>query len=177
MRGPGNDVTALASPEAAAMTSTERLANDLSAAGTAFERSDLATLETHLRAIELAGASPSDRHSEETMLEWRSVVSKDALPMRGRALGPAYISGTLAPGATLDTEQVLLGGKSVGIAAGTTPQGGLRLRVSRGDGKAVCERSPAHARECRFVPAYTQRYRIELFNSGTGNARYHIVLE
>jgi len=177
MREPGNDVTAVASSEAAAMTSTERLANDLSAAGTAFERSDLAALATHLRAIELAGATPSDSQGEKTMQAWRSLVSQDALPMRGRALGPAYISGKLAPGATLDTEQVLLGGKSVGIAAGTVPQGGLRLRVSRGDGKPVCEQSPAHARECRFVPAYTQRYRIELFNSGTRNARYHIVLD
>ena len=51
------------------------------------------------------------------------------------------------------------------------------LRVVRGDGKTVCEQTPAHARECRFVPSYTQRYRIVLQNTGKGEARYHIVFD
>lgn len=159
------------------MTSAERLANDLAQADAAFERGDTAALARHLRSIELAGATPSDALGEDALQAWRSSLAQEEPPMRGRVLGPAYISGTLAAGSRLNTEQVMLGGKAVSIAAGTAPQGGLRLRIARGDGKTVCEQSPAHARECRFVPAYTQRYRIELHNSGKRNARYHIVFD
>lgn len=159
------------------MTSTERLANDLIEADTAFAADNMALLAEHVRAIELAGARPSDPLGEAALQAWRSALPAGQLPMRGRVLGPAYISGRLAPGGKLHTEQVMLGGKSVSIAAGTAPRAGLRLRIARADGDIVCEQSPAHARECRFVPAFTQRYRIELVNSGPRDARYHIVFD
>ena len=159
------------------MTSTERLANDLIEADTAFAADDMKLLAEHVRAIDLAGARPSDPPGEAALQAWRSALPPDQLAMRGRVLGPAYISGRLAPGGKLRTEQVMLGGKSVSIAAGTAPRTGLRLRIARADGDMVCEQSPAHARECRFVPTFTQRYRIELVNSGTRDARYHIVFD
>lgn len=160
-----------------AMTSTERLANDLSEADTAFERGDPEALAQRLRSIELAGAKPANAGGEQELQAWRGSVSQEMPAMRGRVLGPAYLSGTLAPGALVDTEQLLMGGKSVSIAAGTAPREGVHLRIARADGKTVCEQSPAHARECRFVPTYTQRYRIELRNSGKRDARYHIVFD
>ncbi|MEL7730505.1 hypothetical protein AAG612_13305 [Citromicrobium bathyomarinum] len=160
-----------------AMTSTERLANDLSEADAAFERGDSETLAQRLRSIDLAGATPSDASGKDALQEWRASAPKETRALRGRVLGPAYLSGTLAPGALVHTEQLLMGGKSVSIAAGTAPREGVHLRIARADGKTVCEQSPAHARECRFVPTYTQRYRIELRNSGKRDARYHIVFD
>ena len=148
------------------MTSTERLANDLIEADTAFAANQMERLAEHVRAIELAGARPFDPPGEAALQAWRSALPPEQRPMRGRVLGPAYISGRLA-----------LGGKPVSVAAGTAPRTGLRLRIARADGNMVCEQSPAHARECRFIPAYTQRYRIELVNSGARDARYHIVFD
>jgi|TARA_R100000049_G_C1953524_1_gene103826 hypothetical protein len=159
------------------MTSTERLAYDLIEADSAFAADDRELLAEHVRAIELAGARPSDARGEAALRAWRGALPPEQRPMRGRVLGPAYISGRLAPGGKLRTEQVMLGGKPVSVAAGTAPRNGLRLRIARGDGNLVCEQSPAHARECRFVPTYTQRYRIELHNSGKRDARYHIVFD
>ena len=159
------------------MTSTERLAYDLIEADSAFAADDRELLAEHVRAIELAGARPSDARGAAALRAWRGALPPEQRPMRGRVLGPAYISGRLAPGGKLRTEQVMLGGKPVSVAAGTAPRNGLRLRIARGDGNLVCEQSPAHARECRFVPTYTQRYRIELHNSGKRDARYHIVFD
>ena len=159
------------------MTSTERLANDLIEADTAFAANQMERLAEHVRAIELAGARPFDPPGEAALQAWRSALPPEQRPMRGRVLGPAYISGRLAPGGKLRPEQVMLGGKPVSVAAGTAPRTGLRLRIARADGNMVCEQSPAHARECRFIPAYTQRYRIELVNSGARDARYHIVFD
>ena len=169
---PGQSASAPAS-----LTSTERLADDLAEASLAYDNGDLSELTVRLRAIELAGAQPSDEPGQAALVAWRGVVPPGDIPLRGRVLGPAYLTGTLAAGAKIDTEQLLMGGQSVSIAAGTAPRKGLRLRVLRGDGKMVCEQTPAHARECRFVPSYTQRYRIVLQNTGTGEARYHIVFD
>ena len=160
-----------------AMSPVERLANDLALADIAFESGDAKALATYLQSIDLAGATPSDADGEAERNAWRSSIAAAPPAMRGRVLGPAYLSGNLAAGARINTEQVLLGGKAVSIAAGTAPRDALRLRIVRGDGKIVCEKSPAHARECRFVPTYTQRFRIELYNTGPEDARYHLVFD
>ncbi|WP_198507717.1 hypothetical protein [Qipengyuania seohaensis] len=159
------------------MSPVERLANDLALADVAFESDDAKALANHLQSIDLAGATPSDADGEAALNAWRNSIAAAPSAMRGRVLGPAYLSGNLAAGARINTEQVLLGGKAVSIAAGTTPKDALRLRVVRDDGKMVCEKSPAHARECRFVPTYTQRFRIELYNAGQEDARYHLVFD
>lgn len=159
------------------MTPVERLADDLVEADLAFEKGDKDALARRLRSIELAGAGPTDQFGRTALSLWQGEVQASAHQLRGRVLGPAYQSGILAAGARIDTEQVLMGGKAVSIAAGSAPKGGLRLRIARADGKTVCEQSPAHARECRFVPTYTQRYRIELFNTGKQDARYHLVFD
>lgn len=160
-----------------AMSPAERLANDLALADVAFESNDAKALANHLQSIDLAGATPSNAEGEAELNAWRSSIAATPSAMRGRVLGPAYLSGNLAAGARINTEQVLLGGKAVSIAAGTTPKDALRLRVVRDDGRMVCEKSPAHARECRFVPTYTQRFRIELYNAGQEDARYHLVFD
>lgn len=175
--GATSDRLGQAAPARASLTSTERLADDLAGASAAYANGDLNELSVRLRAIELAGAQPSDALGQASLVAWKGVVPPGDIPLRGRVLGPAYLTGTLAAGAEVDTEQLLMGGQSVSIAAGTAPRKGLRLRVLRGDGKMVCEQTPAHARECRFVPSYTQRYRIVLQNTGTGEARYHIVFD
>lgn len=166
-----------AAPTPASLTSTERLADDLAEASHAYDNGDLSELTVRLRAIELAGAQPGDALGQASLVAWKGVVPPGDIPLRGRVLGPAYLTGTLAAGAEIDTEQLLMGGQSVSIAAGTAPRKGLRLRIIRGDGKTVCEQTPAHARECRFVPSYTQRFRIVLQNTGAGEARYHIVFD
>src|SRR3546814_1850002 len=95
---------------------------------------------------------------------FRSRRSSDLVavpPLRGRALGPGYVRGTLAPGAATSMMQLFLSGQPATIAANSNPSNGLRPKIYEADGKLVCDRRPAQSGDCRFTPVVTQRYRIE----------------
>src|SRR3546814_1711901 len=105
---------------------------------------------------------------------FRSRRSSDLVafpPLRGRALGPAYVRGTRAPGAATSMMQLFLSGQPATIAANSNPSKGLRLKIYEADGKLVCDRRPAQSGDCRFTPVFTQRSRIELSNGGAGRDR------
>ncbi|HMN53808.1 MAG TPA: hypothetical protein PKC32_06405, partial [Sphingopyxis sp.] len=105
------------------------------------------------------------------------VVVVGAPPVRGRALGPGYVRGTLAPGAAGRMDQLFLSGQAATVAANSRPQKHLRLKIFDGAGQLVCDRSPAHVRDCRFTPVFTQRYRIEIANGGAATAHYYLVVD
>ena len=104
-------------------------------------------------------------------------VARIEAPVRGRALGPGYVRGTLAPGAARRMDQLFLSGQAATVAADSRPQKHLRLKIFDGAGKLVCDRSPAHVRDCRFTPVFTQRYRIEIANGGAATAHYYLVVD
>ena len=101
----------------------------------------------------------------------------DAPPLRGRALGPGYVRGMLDVGATASLDQLFLSGQATTIAASSTPRQAMRLRLFDAAGKLICDQSPADARDCRFTPVFTQRYRIELRNGGPQSAHYYLVVD
>ena len=162
---------------ARSLSATEQLAEDLIQAETAYQRDAMEELSRRLTRIDHIGARFKDTVEGDPALEWRAKSPDSAPPMRGRALGPAYTRGIVAAGKAIATEQIFLSGKSVAIAVGSPPEAAIRLRVIAADDKIVCERSPAHARDCRFLPIFTQRYRIELVNQGANDARYYLVVD
>src|SRR3546814_3074735 len=89
---------------------------------------------------------------------FRSRRSSDLVafpPLRGRALGPAYVRGTRAPGAATSMMQLFLSGQPATIAANSNPSKGLRLKIYEADGKLVCDRRPAQSGDCRRSEEHT----------------------
>jgi hypothetical protein len=154
-----------------------RLAGELAAAEAAFDAGDDKALAAAVMRIDRRSARPLDTGREDLLPFWRDRVRDAVPPLRGRALGPGYVRGTLAPGAATSMMQLFLSGQPATIAANSNPSKGLRLKIYEADGKLVCDRRPAQSGDCRFTPVFTQRYRIELSNGGAGSARYYLVID
>jgi hypothetical protein len=129
-------------------------------------------------ALQLARLGPvAEMAADEARLaRWLAALPADAEPMRGRALGPAFRSGTLRPGASARLEQTFLGGRAAQIVLQVAAGAEVSLVVSDQAERRVC-----HAREnpieCRWTPLYTQRHRIEIVNSGADVSRFYIVFD
>ena len=153
------------------------LARDMAAADAAFEARDTDALAKALHRIDRRNPRAIDDQAADPVARWRSAVPDIDPPVRGRALGPGYVRGTLAPGAARSLDQLFLSGEAATVAATSRPQRNLRLKIFDGAGRVVCDRSPAHVGDCRFTPVFTQRYRIELVNGGGGMAQYYLVVD
>jgi hypothetical protein len=152
-----------------------RLADALAQADLAAEAGDGAGLARSLAAIAAIGARPLDPSSTAQLAEWQN-RSPAPPPLRGRALGPGYRQGVLAPGDDLSLEQTFLSGQKASIAL-TTPSGSaLLLQVIDGSAKPVCTDRAATA-SCRWIPIFTQRHTIRLSNPGQRQARFYLVIE
>ena len=160
-----------------ALSPTARLALDLAAADAAFAAGETQRLAAMLPRIEGRNPRPLDAGAPDPVAAWRAALPDTPPPLRGRALGPGYVRGTLAAGAARRMDQLFLSGQAATIAASSTPRQAMRLRIFDAAGALVCDRAPAHARDCRFTPVFTQRYRIELSNGGTKSARFYLVVD
>ncbi|UZK67485.1 hypothetical protein [Sphingomonas sp. M1-B02] len=132
------------------------------------------------RTLEALGARP-DSEGADLAKHWRALaqaqgVRDKAPPFRGRALGPAYRQGVLAPGASLATEQVFLAGQKAVVALVPEPARALNIRIQSRDRKNICERAAAAPRvSCAWLPLFTSRVEIRVVNQGPSSARYYLV--
>ena len=168
--------SARASNEGAASRAS-LVAADLLAADVAYAARDQAMLAATLQRLALRGVHPLDASAPDPLSQWREAVPGDLPPMRGRALGPGYANGMLEPGAAISMDQLFLSGQVATIAVRSTPLVEMHMRIHDATGSVVCDSRPAHARDCRFTPVFTQRYRIELNNDGPSSTRYYVVLD
>lgn len=155
----------------------ERVAEALVLAERAERAQDPAALALAAARLDQLGAKPETEADEAAMGRWLASLPADAQPMRGRALGPAYRSATLASGATTQLNQTFLGGRSAQIV----------LRVSRGpipqlvvrdqSARQVCKAAADDPVKCRWVPLYTQRHSIEIVNTGPQLSEFYIVFD
>ncbi len=145
----------------------------LASAADAQDRGDEAQLRSALLALSELGARPDDRQSEQLVKDWRSTLSGDLPPLRGRALGPAFRSGELPAGGTISLQQTFLAGQSAIIALKTRGGGQVSVRVIDGNERTVCDTSGGTVR-CRWTPPYTQRHHIRINNPRDGRVRYFI---
>ncbi|GAB4475722.1 MAG: hypothetical protein OHK0018_06470 [Erythrobacter tepidarius] len=155
----------------------ERVADALVMAERAERAQDAAALAQAAARLERLGARPETAADEAALGRWLASLPADAQPMRGRALGPAYRSAALEPGATTQLNQTFLGGRSAQIV----------LRVSRGpipklvvrdqSARQVCKSGADGPVKCRWVPLYTQRHSIEIANTGPKVSEFYIVFD
>jgi hypothetical protein len=153
-----------------------RVADALLAAEEAALSQDEPALRRAMLSLERLGAAPQTPTDIGRLEGWFAQTSGPMPPMRGRALGPAYRSGSLRPGAITRIEQTFLGGKSASIVVRVSDGPPLELRVIDQAQREVCEHS-ASVIQCRWMPLYTQRHRIEIINNRSQVSNYYIVFE
>lgn len=118
----------------------------------------------------------ADGASDDPLAGWRSVHPASAAePWRGRTLGPAYRRMAVGAGERLRIEQVFYAGQRAQIAAQASAGGQVALAVANPRAQAVCAQQLAPRGACNFLPIYTERFSIELENTGSQAASVYIV--
>jgi hypothetical protein len=166
-------------PPAAAQQAVDR-ASLLISEGMAAERANNGrAMLAAARGLEALGARPAGRE-DDVAAHWRARARALGIrdrepPVRGRALGPAYRRGVLAPGATLSTQQVFLAGQKAEVALVPEPGRTLAFRIAGRD-EQICERTATAPRAaCSWLPVFTNRVEIRISNPSARPARYYLV--
>lgn len=154
-----------------------RVAADLAAAEHAEATGDTAALAAAVTRLRNRGARALDPATEASLSRWSAVTGAGLPPLRGRALGPGFRRGTLAPGESRVLEQLFFAGKPAEISLGGSSNSRLRLTLRDAKTRAVCQHDPASGRSCRFTPLFSQRYGIEIANGGQSDATYFLVFD
>lgn len=155
----------------------EQLAGALLLADRAEHSGDAAALGKAALLIDQLAPQPQTEGDAETLRRWRTALPAGAQPLlRGRALGPAYRSAVLMPGAATRLNQTFLGGRSARIVVKVVEGSALKVMVRDQSEIEVCraERPPFN---CRWVPLYTERHNIEIVNTGGAVVRFFIVFD
>jgi hypothetical protein len=160
----------------AAAPRAEQLAEALLLADRAEQRGDAAALGTAALLIERIGPEAQTDDDAQTLSRWRASLPPGNPPLRGRALGPGYRSAVLMPGAATELSQTFLGGRNAQIVVRVAEGSALKLMVRDQSERKVCE-AESDPVNCRWLPLYTQRHRIEIVNTGRRTARFYIVFD
>lgn len=163
-------------PSAAPAGKAARVAAALVLADKAERAGDVAGLAQAATALERLGASPQTADDAAVMQRWRASLPGDAPPLRGRALGPAYRSGALGPGATTRLNQTFLGGRAAQIVLRVANGPAPLLVVRDGANRQICAADDDPA-TCRWVPLYTQRHEIEIVNNGPQRSKFYVIFD
>lgn len=171
---PEVSAAAAALPDAPARA--ERIALALVAADRAERAADAAALARAARRLERMAPAPQTEADDAAMRRWLAGLPPDSAPLRGRALGPAYRSVALEPGAATRLAQTFLGGRSARIVVKVMQGEAPHLMVRDQSAREVCraDRDPV---TCRWMPLYTQRHQIEIVNDGREMSRFYIVFD
>lgn len=155
---------------------TVMLAAALADADVAAGRGNDGGLAQSLTIIAALDAQPLDPAAKAQLAQWQIQSPNIAPPLRGRTLGPGFRKGTLNAGGDLRIEQTFLSGQKASIALSTPGGSKLRLQVSDGAAKPVCQ-DVAITPACEWVPIFTQRHVIHLTNLGEQETRFYLVIE
>ena len=166
-----------ASASDSAPDANEQIAQALADAHVASASGDAGRLSQAVSLIERSGARPAEGwNGSDPVPAWRDRLGPDTRPMRGSPLGPGYRCGQLIGGASERFDQVFLSGRKAKIALSTPGNAPVALRVFDADRKPVCSTSTMH-RACNWIPMFTQRYTIEVVNTGPRDADYFLVVD
>ncbi|WP_158094315.1 hypothetical protein [Erythrobacter donghaensis] len=169
--------TDAAAPPPAATSQALRVAADLAAAAQAEVDADAPALTAAVTRLRNRGVQPQGPEAEASLAQWSAAAGVDPAPLRGRALGPGFQRGTLAPGEERGIEQLFFAGKPAEIALSGDTGSRLRLTLLDAKNRVVCEHDPGLGRSCRFTPLFSQRYAIEIANGGQKRATYFLVID
>lgn len=171
---------ALAASQApdADMTPVAQVADALAAGEQAADEGRAEPLMAAAERLRRLGARPAGEDDDAAARWRRQAIAAGAAspaPLRGRLLGPAYRSGSIAPGQSISTEQIFLAGQRAEVAIVSQGAGTLTMRIGEGD-TPICERRVAAPRGgCSWIPTFTRRVEIRLSNPSAQPLRYWLV--
>jgi len=157
-------------------TPERRLAAALAAADAAADAGNKPALARALADIEALGGRPDDSVGEARLAAWQAKSGATPIPLRGRALGRGYRSGTITPGSNMVIAQTFLSGQKASIAVSAVDGKALGLSVLDGEDKQVCREQSQRA-SCSWIPLFTQRHTIQVRNPGPREVRYYLVID
>jgi len=138
-------------------------------------RSNRRALGSALTTLDRLGVHAQPGIGDDAIAEWRALPGVRAgNRYRGRVLGPAFRRGWLDAGQMVQVEQLFLSGQAASVSVANLPDGPLRLGVSGPDGRANCQEA---ARNCNWMPSFTQRYTITIRNIGPRATRFYLVMD
>ncbi|ANU07031.1 hypothetical protein [Paraurantiacibacter namhicola] len=143
---------------------------------TAEAAGDEATRAPYLARLNGLGVQVAEGESDDPLAAWRAADTSTSTPWRGRTLGPAYRRARLAPGESMEMEQVFYAGQKAEIAAHASKGARVELTISDRDTKRVCARSLSPKAKCLWLPRFTERFAITLTNRGERPASVFIVV-
>jgi hypothetical protein len=127
----------------------------------------------HAAGATLAAIGARPIETEDLALAWQQ--GAPAVPLRGRALGPAYRRMLIEPRGSLRLEQTFLAGQRAQIEIVAWDHASFQLEVRDDEGKAVCMIS--RVAKCKWLPAWTTRYQVHLSNPGARAGTYFLVIQ
>lgn len=140
-------------------------------------RSDAARAPMLARLDELGVQLAEGSGGDDPLDGWRQAnKGPDDPPWHGRALGPAYRRARVAPGQSLVIEQIFLAGQQARIAAQTSTGASVALAISNPRAEPVCTRQLSPSASCTWMPAYTERFAIQLQNRGRVPVSVYLVV-
>ena len=147
----------------------------LAEADTAFRDGTPVQLGQVLAELGALGINPLDEAGEQELALW---TQKAEMPpaWRGRVLGPGYLTGTLPGRGSRTIEQTFLSGRKAAIAARSPDGDTVGIRVIDRNDEPLCKQVGARV-SCQWVPLYTHRHQIEVYNPGRDKLRYFLVIE
>lgn len=149
----------------------------------ALGRSDAGALDAAQRALVTSGARP-ETGEPDLAFAWHSKAERIAgkpfpapPPVRGRVLGSAYKSATVASGGGLTLEQIFMAGQKARVSVVPAAKADVTLRVSEGSDAPICAKAANGApASCAWLPTWTARYRIEILNRSARPTPVYIVI-
>lgn len=139
---------------------------------------DAAMRAERVAALDRMGLRRAEDSEDDPVSVWRAQALANGyspLPFRGRALGPAYRSGWIEPGANKALDQLFLAGETAQISLSNSARAPMALTISDPQAKIICQQDGLPPGRCQWVSLFTQRYRIELHNRGQKRLRYFLV--
>ncbi|AKM10672.1 hypothetical protein AB433_12970 [Croceicoccus naphthovorans] len=142
----------------------------------AYREGQTETLGTKLAELGALGVKPIDDTGEATLAEWSARATLSPHAWRGRVLGPGFLTGTLPARGTRTIEQTFLSGRKAAVAVQSPDGRPVGIRITDDDDEPLCKQE-AEKVSCRWVPLYTHRHRIEIYNPGRENVRFYLVID
>jgi hypothetical protein len=171
--------TLLGAASATTADPTEAICNALARGMAAEASGDAKGLLASAHQLDAAGARPVAGEVDmagrwRTLAEARG-IKDEAVPYRGRALGPAYRRGRLDPGAALATDQLFLAGQKAVVSLVPEPGRKLSMQVAEPE-RSICEvAAQAPRAACAWLPLFTTRVKIRVVNRSLAPATYYLV--
>lgn len=150
------------------------------------QNQDAAKLRTAVMLLKASGAYPAEEGGQNLADIWQREADKISLqsatetniPTRGRIVGPAYRNGSLFSADKTIFRETFYATRAaeVSLRLGQSSAFDIRIMADEANGKTVCHHKNIKKHvTCKWFPAWTGPYRIEIKNTGSKEDHYYLI--